>query len=173
MKTKKITDQIFKTDIIFLIGKKEEIFEFFSKGVFKGNGNLRLRENCKGYTSNDLRKSLETSNGFANRVLFDITTNHNVIVSTVIVDCKRLIEFLKENEKGYKKHLKFVFSHELRHAADIIIDSKKMDFEDKELAANIQGWINSEFEETRDEYFEEELPKMIKEILNEKNEEGN
>lgn len=168
MKTKKITDQMLKVDILFLIGKKEEVLEFFEKEVFgKKKGNLKIRKRCKEFTIEEFKKLIKNSGGFANRVLFDVTTGNSVIVATLFVDAERTIESLRETEdvKVYKKHLKFVFAHELRHAADIIIDSRGLKFEDKELSANLQGWINSEFEDTRDEYFEKELPKIIKEAL--------
>lgn len=169
MKKKRITNQMFKCDVLFLIGRKQEIIEFFEKQVFgKKKTNYRLRENCKGYTREELMKSINSSNGFANRVLFDITTGNNIILATVLIDSKRNIEVLKEtkNIKGYIKSLKFVFSHELRHAVDIIIDNRRLSYDDKELTANLQGWINSEFEETRDGYIVEELPEIINSFLN-------
>ena len=169
MKTKKITDQALKTDIIFLIGKKEEIKEYFEKEVFgKKKSNLRIRESFRGkYTIEEFEKSIKSANGFANKVLFDINTGNTVLVASVFIDNTREVDILRETKNIgiYKKNLKFVFSHELRHIVDIVIDSRRMNFEDKELTANLQGWVNSEFEETRDEYFEEELPKIIKEIL--------
>lgn len=168
MKKKRITNQVFKCDVLFLIGRKQEIFEFFEKEVFgKKKTNYRVRESCKGYTLEELKKTINKSNGFANRVLFDITTGNNVILATVLIDSERNIEVLKEtrNVKGYIKSLKFTFSHELRHVVDIIVDNRRLNYEDKELTANLQGWINSEFEETRDEYIVEELPKIINSFL--------
>ena len=71
----------------------------------------------------------------------------------------------ENNSLRYKNLKELLLFKPNKNKENIIIDSRRMNFEDKELTANLQGWVNSEFEETRDEYFEEELPKIIKEIL--------
>lgn len=53
-----------------------------------------------------------------------------------------------------RKRMRKVLFHELRHMVDAIVDWRKMKFEDREFTAELQSWIDVEFLEFADEWWD-------------------
>lgn len=147
MKTKKLVNDMFQYEIIFSIGTKEELIEFYTK----------LSKN-KNYSDSDriatkLREGLLTHRGFVLNMKYmrNKKTNYKVYLVTVKTDSPSLENL---SEKDLIKQIKITFHHECRHVVDRIIIDRDMNFDDTEMSAIVSSHIVVELEETLYEWIE-------------------
>lgn len=149
MKTRKLELDVYSTELVFAIGQKSEIKEF-------------LGEKIPGEEA--FKQIVGTKCGVALtpcKTTFNLETGRSTFIVMIIVDTLGLRKIKDVNLRT--KLIKKTFHHELRHMVDLICKTKKLDLNDLENTANLSAFIVTEFEETRDEYFESDFKKVLKE----------
>lgn len=158
MKTNKIINDMFQTELNFIMGTKQEIIKYFCSS-------RRKKNYSRGFTaySNHIKENkCESKRGTSVTAGKNLHSGYRAIFVYVVTDVFTTELF---SEKEYIRQLKITFHHECRHAADQIIEALKIDYKDRETTAMLAAWINVEFEETRGEWIlEYKTNKKEKEI---------
>ena len=156
MEKKIIRSDVYMIEYIYLIGEKEELKKWILKNyvgskkyVFKKGVNeakmmlldrLEEKSRCGGFCASDCTN----------------IDGYKTILIVVIADS---IDVNINNNKRIEKQLVMVNFHELRHAVDVLINSRRLKWEDFEASALLQGWLNSETYEPFQKFLERYLKK--------------
>lgn len=155
MKKKMIKQDMFRSSIIYIIGTREEISSWFTKEFVKSGEYVKRDKKFKEEVLSNLSTGVH---GFSNGSYQSVEDGYTVYIVGMVSDCKPLQMFQnKGNKKEFKKKFCETHYHELRHLADQIIKDNYLMFEDFELTARLQAWINVELDDIKDEYLEEVL----------------
>lgn len=156
MEKKIIKSDMYRTELIYLIGTKEELKEWILKNILNPKKYYVLNENGEEEIKEKFFSGLDKHNGSCSkfRKLYSIDGNGTILI-TIISDCSRIMDFRKVGRVNLvKKSLITTHYHELRHAADIIISGNGISWDDRECTARLQGWINTEFYEPFQKFLE-------------------
>lgn len=164
MKKKTVNIEIYSCRVTFLIGKKDEVWDYMNKRLYGPERDInfeksedqveqmKLEEKAKFKTIAGLCSSMKLCNDGVWEIFM-----------VVFPDKTPFMEVFKRNRdtRAYKKALKSVYYHELRHVVDKIVNSWNLDYKDRENTAKINEYLGPELEETRDEFISDELPGIL------------
>lgn len=141
MERKKLNLNIYREEIIFLIGTKNEMRREFEKILSSKNITIysRLREEEE---QKKFLKELSSAAGMAVRGLLNNKTGFRVKVGFVVVDPNH---HNKLSKMAYENKIKFEILHESRHISDRIIQEHELSIVDWENNANLSASIGLEF----------------------------
>ena len=160
MEKKIIKLDMYRTELIYLIGTKEELKEWILKNILNSEKYYMLNENGEKEIKEKLFPGLDKNVGSCSkfRRLYTTTDGYGIILVTVISDCSRIMNYRKVGRNDLvKKSLINTNYHELRHAADIMISGNGISWDDRETTAIIQGWICAELYEPFQKFLRENI----------------
>ena len=155
MEKKIIKSDVYRAELIYLIGTKKELKGWILKNVLRSKKYHVFDE--KGEEIKEkFFPELDKRNGSCSRFrkLYS-ADGYIVVLAVVILDCPIIMDFRKLGRNNLiKKSLISTNYHELRHAADVIISGRGVSWDDRETTALIQGWICAETYEPFQKFLE-------------------